>query len=32
MTDKNPAEKSGFDFFARFILDEELGGGATSER
>ncbi|WP_191565273.1 hypothetical protein [Metabacillus idriensis] len=28
MADKNPAEKSGFDFFDGFVLAEELGVGA----
>jgi hypothetical protein len=31
MTDKNPAEKSWFDFFAGFVLGEELGGGARHQ-
>jgi hypothetical protein len=28
MADKNPAEKSGFDFFDGFVLAEELGNAA----
>ncbi|MGG4491861.1 hypothetical protein [Metabacillus idriensis] len=26
--DKNPTEKSGFDFFGGFVLTEDLGAGA----
>ncbi|PLR66147.1 hypothetical protein [Bacillus sp. UMB0893] len=31
MTEKNPAEKSGFDFFAGFVLAEELGDSARHQ-
>ncbi|WP_219621143.1 hypothetical protein [Bacillus sp. UMB0893] len=31
MTDKNPAEKSGFDFSCGFVLAEELGDSARHQ-